>query len=192
MKRIWASLSKVQGLRSVSISRSFQGAPRSTIQGRSELFSVMARPAPYVRRYPLGAGTLNGPRYTISVGRPARVTQNTRLLCICDGDRVFCHPCRLATTFTTKQSFGQSAGNVGFGMNRPFARLSRFARQRASLHGSDSAGLVRRLCSPVFADHTYVYLDPISAEPAEKISIVELRDVAPIDDAPIVAKLQPT
>ena len=53
-------------------------------------------------------------------------------------------------------------------------------------------GVIWRLCSPVFADHTYVYLDPIGAERAEKIAMVELRDVAPIDDAPIVAILAPT
>lgn len=52
-------------------------------------------------------------------------------------------------------------------------------------------GVVWRLCSPVFADHTYVYLDPIGAERVEKIAMVELRDVAPIDDAPIVAILAP-
>lgn len=53
-------------------------------------------------------------------------------------------------------------------------------------------GVIWRLCSPVFADHTYVYLDPIGAERAEKIAMVELRDVAPIDDASIVAILPPT
>ncbi len=53
-------------------------------------------------------------------------------------------------------------------------------------------GVIWRLCSPVFADHTYVYLDPIGAERAEKIAMVELRDVVPIDDAPIVAILAPT
>jgi len=42
------------------------------------------------------------------------------------------------------------------------------------------------LCSPVFADHTYVYLDLLGAERAEKIAQVELRDVAPIDDALLV------
>ncbi len=53
-------------------------------------------------------------------------------------------------------------------------------------------GVIWRLCSPVFADHTYVYLDPIGAERAEKIAMVELRDVVPIDDAPIMAILAPT
>jgi hypothetical protein len=53
-------------------------------------------------------------------------------------------------------------------------------------------GVIWRLCSPVFADHTYVYLDPIGAERAEKIAMVEMRDVAPIDDASIVAILPPT
>lgn len=47
-------------------------------------------------------------------------------------------------------------------------------------------GVIWRLCSPVFADHTYVYLDPIGAERVEKIAMVELRDVAPIEDAPLV------
>lgn len=47
-------------------------------------------------------------------------------------------------------------------------------------------GVIWRLCSPVFADHTYVYLDPIGAERVEKIAMVELRDVAPIEDAYLV------
>ena len=47
-------------------------------------------------------------------------------------------------------------------------------------------GVVWRLCSPVFADHTYVYLDPVGAERAEKITMVELRDVEPIEDALLV------
>ncbi|WP_299107730.1 hypothetical protein [uncultured Bradyrhizobium sp.] len=47
-------------------------------------------------------------------------------------------------------------------------------------------GVIWRLCSPVFADHTYVYLDPVGAERAEKIAQVELRDVAPIEDALLV------
>lgn len=47
-------------------------------------------------------------------------------------------------------------------------------------------GVVWRLCSPVFADHLYVYLDPIGAERAEKIAMVELRDVEPIDDPLLV------
>lgn len=48
-------------------------------------------------------------------------------------------------------------------------------------------GVVWRLCSPVFADHTYVYLDPIGAERTDKVALVELRDVAPIDDALLVS-----
>lgn len=48
-------------------------------------------------------------------------------------------------------------------------------------------GVIWRLCSPVFADHTYVYLDPIGAERAEKIAMVELRDVAPIEDGLLVS-----
>ena len=47
-------------------------------------------------------------------------------------------------------------------------------------------GVIWRLCSPVFADHTYVYLDPTGAERVEKIVMVELRDVEPIDDALLV------
>jgi hypothetical protein len=47
-------------------------------------------------------------------------------------------------------------------------------------------GVIWRLCSPVFADHTYVYLDPVGAERAEKIAQVELRDVEPIEDGLLV------
>lgn len=47
-------------------------------------------------------------------------------------------------------------------------------------------GVIWRLCSPVFADHTYVYLDPIGAERAEKIAMMELRDVEPIEDGLLV------
>jgi hypothetical protein len=47
-------------------------------------------------------------------------------------------------------------------------------------------GVIWRLCSPVFADHTYVYLDPIGAERVEKIAMVELRDVEPIEDGLLV------
>ncbi len=47
-------------------------------------------------------------------------------------------------------------------------------------------GVVWRLCSPVFADHLYVYLDPIGSERVEKIAMVELRDVEPIDDPLLV------
>lgn len=47
-------------------------------------------------------------------------------------------------------------------------------------------GVIWRLCSPVFADHTYVYLDPVGAERAEKIVMVELRDVEPIEDPHLV------
>ncbi|WP_242122271.1 hypothetical protein [Sphingomonas lacusdianchii] len=52
-------------------------------------------------------------------------------------------------------------------------------------------GVIWRLCSPVFADHTYVYLDPVGAERAEKIAMVELRDVKPIDDPPLVTVHSP-
>lgn len=47
-------------------------------------------------------------------------------------------------------------------------------------------GVIWRLCSPVFADHTYVYLDPIGAERAEKIAMIELRDVEPIENKLLV------
>lgn len=47
-------------------------------------------------------------------------------------------------------------------------------------------GVIWRLCSPVFADHTYVYLDPVGAERAEKIAMVKLRDVEPIEDGLLV------
>lgn len=47
-------------------------------------------------------------------------------------------------------------------------------------------GVIWRLCSPVFADRTYVYLDPIGAERAEKIGLVKLRDVEPIEDGLLV------
>lgn len=48
-------------------------------------------------------------------------------------------------------------------------------------------GVVWRLCSPVFADHTYVYLDPVGAERTDKVALVELRDVAPIEDQLLVS-----
>lgn len=41
-------------------------------------------------------------------------------------------------------------------------------------------GIVWRLCSVTFADRCYVYLDPIGGERAEKIEMVELRDIEPI------------
>lgn len=41
-------------------------------------------------------------------------------------------------------------------------------------------GVVWRLCSSVFADRCYVFLDPVGAERAEKIVFVELRDLAPV------------
>jgi hypothetical protein len=53
-------------------------------------------------------------------------------------------------------------------------------------------GVVWRLCSPVFADHLYVYLDPIGAERVEKTPMVELRDVEPIDEALLVPVPFPT
>jgi len=47
-------------------------------------------------------------------------------------------------------------------------------------------GVIWRLCSPVFADHTYLYLDLIGAERTEKIAMIELRDIEPIEDALLV------
>lgn len=41
-------------------------------------------------------------------------------------------------------------------------------------------GVVWRTCSPVFADHVYVYLDAVGNERTEKIAFVEVRDVEPI------------
>ena len=43
------------------------------------------------------------------------------------------------------------------------------------------AGVVWRLCSPVFADHVYVFLDPVGGERTEKRAFVEVRDVEPIE-----------
>lgn len=51
-------------------------------------------------------------------------------------------------------------------------------------------GVIWRLCSPVFADHTYVYLDAVGAERVEKIAMVELRDVEPIED-PYLVDIRP-
>lgn len=42
-------------------------------------------------------------------------------------------------------------------------------------------GVVWRLCSAVFADRCYVFLDPLGQERVEKIEFVELRDLEPID-----------
>lgn len=41
-------------------------------------------------------------------------------------------------------------------------------------------GVVYRLCSPVFAERVYVFLDPVGGERAEKVAFVELRDLEPI------------
>lgn len=43
-------------------------------------------------------------------------------------------------------------------------------------------GVVWRLCSPVFADRVYVYLDPVGNEHSEKIAFAEVRDVEPIGE----------
>ena len=42
-------------------------------------------------------------------------------------------------------------------------------------------GVVWRLCSPVFADRVYVYLDSVGNERSEKIAFAEVRDVEPIE-----------
>lgn len=42
-------------------------------------------------------------------------------------------------------------------------------------------GVIWRLCSAAFDDHTYINLDLIGAERSEKICMVELRDVEPIN-----------
>jgi hypothetical protein len=42
-------------------------------------------------------------------------------------------------------------------------------------------GGVYRLCSPVFAERVYVFLDPVGSERAEKEVFVEIRDLEPID-----------
>lgn len=43
-------------------------------------------------------------------------------------------------------------------------------------------GVVFRLCSAVFAERVYVFLDPLGAERVEKIEFVELRDLEPIGE----------
>lgn len=42
-------------------------------------------------------------------------------------------------------------------------------------------GVVYRLCSPVFAERVYVFLDPVGSERAEKVAFVEIRDLEPIE-----------
>lgn len=41
-------------------------------------------------------------------------------------------------------------------------------------------GVVYGLCSPVFAERVYVFLDPVGSERAEKVAFVEIRDLEPI------------
>jgi hypothetical protein len=43
-------------------------------------------------------------------------------------------------------------------------------------------GVIWRLCSPVFADHVYLFLDLVGQESSEKRAFVELRDVEPITE----------
>ena len=42
-------------------------------------------------------------------------------------------------------------------------------------------GVVWRLCAGTFADHCYVFLDPVGGERTDKIAMVELRDLEPIE-----------
>lgn len=41
-------------------------------------------------------------------------------------------------------------------------------------------GVIWRLCSPVFRERVYVYLDPVGAERTDKIEFVEIRDIEPL------------
>ena len=41
-------------------------------------------------------------------------------------------------------------------------------------------GVIWRLCNGTFADHCYVFLDPVGAERTAKIRMVEVRDIEPI------------
>lgn len=41
-------------------------------------------------------------------------------------------------------------------------------------------GVIWKLCDGTFADHCYVFLDPVGAERTAKIRMVELRDIEPI------------
>lgn len=43
------------------------------------------------------------------------------------------------------------------------------------------SGVVWRLCSGAFADHCYVFLDPVGGERTQKVAFVELRDLAPAE-----------
>lgn len=43
-------------------------------------------------------------------------------------------------------------------------------------------GVIWRRCSPVFADHVYLSLDPVGKETSDKIAFVELRDVEPVGE----------
>ena len=51
------------------------------------------------------------------------------------------------------------------------------------------AGVVWRLCSPVFADHVYVNLDLAGTERTEKIAFIEVYDVEPIEECPAPSTL---
>lgn len=41
-------------------------------------------------------------------------------------------------------------------------------------------GVIWKLCNGTFADHCYVFLDPVGAERTAKIRMVEVRDIEPI------------
>ena len=42
-------------------------------------------------------------------------------------------------------------------------------------------GVIWRLCSVIFDDHTYVFLDPVRGERSEKVVFIEIRDLEPIE-----------
>lgn len=42
-------------------------------------------------------------------------------------------------------------------------------------------GVVWRLCSPVFRERVYVFLDPVGAERTDKVEFIEIRDIEPIE-----------
>lgn len=42
-------------------------------------------------------------------------------------------------------------------------------------------GVIWRLCSAIFHDHTHVFLDPVRGERSEKVVFIEIRDLEPID-----------
>lgn len=101
------------------------------------------------------------PQATFGIGRPALSPEERRA--VIDGAANWL---RIAQRVRIAGAFASYDGRAGRRVGRK--------------------GVIWRLCSPVFADHTYVYLDPTGAERVEKIVMVELRDVEPIDDALLV------